>query len=286
MVSLVLFYSCSTNDNNGDDRFDFGIVENQFINEASGIDAGQLNQNVLWTHNDSGDENRIFALDIGGRNLATYQIAGATARDWEDIAIGPGPIQGQSYIYIGDIGDNAANFEYKYIYRFKEPKINYNNFPMDSTITEIDIIKIKYPDGMRDAEALLIDPLTNDLIIISKREENVRVYLIPYPQNTDETNVPEIVASINISQVTAGDISSSGNHVIIKNYDAIYYWHRKEGQSLSEIFQIPPINLPYVPEPQGEALCWSEDEKGYFTLSEEPNGEEARLYFYSFEDHE
>ena len=130
---------------------------------------------------------------------------------------------------------------------------------------------------------MLIDPITFDLLIISKREESVRVYLIPYPQNINEVNVAEIIASINVSQITAGDIASSGNHIMLKNYDAIYYWHRNLGQSLNDTFQNPPINLPYVPEPQGEALCWSVDEKGYLTLSEEPNGEEARLYYYSFE---
>jgi hypothetical protein len=40
----------------------------------------------------------------------------------------------------------------------------------------------QYPDGSRDAETLLLDPLTKDIYVISKREfEDIRVYRAPYP---------------------------------------------------------------------------------------------------------
>ena len=87
---------------------DFGEIENSNINEASGICSSKKNSNVLWTHNDSGDYNRIFAISLEGKHLGEYYLNNSKNRDWEDIAIGPGPIKGETYLYIGDIGDNLS----------------------------------------------------------------------------------------------------------------------------------------------------------------------------------
>ena len=48
---------------------------------------------ILWTHNDAGGENRIFAIDSNGISRGTYYLNGIENRDWEDIAVGPGPIE-------------------------------------------------------------------------------------------------------------------------------------------------------------------------------------------------
>ena len=262
---------------------DLGLVEESRLNEISGLECSQLNGEMFWLHNDSGDSAQIFAMDGNGHNLGRFKLSNIQNRDWEDIAIGPGPVEGQSYIYIGDIGDNEAIYNYKYIYRFKEPKLDFNKIPCQGIIDEIETITFQYPDGPRDAETLMIDPLTKDLIIISKREDSVHAYILPYPQDTQSTIIPEQIATMPLTQLTAGDISESGTKIIIKNYDNIFYWHRNPDQSLHDVFLEKPENLPYVREPQGEAICWSSDEKGYFTSSEEADGVEARLYFYPCE---
>ena len=87
-----------------------GIVRSELIREASGIVASRRNPGVLWVHNDSGDMARVFAITASGEFLGVCNIAGATARDWEDIAIGPGPDPDQHYLYLGDIGDNQAKY--------------------------------------------------------------------------------------------------------------------------------------------------------------------------------
>ena len=60
---------------------------------------------LLWAHNDSGDTARVFAVGRDGRDRGTVTVSGATAIDWEDIALGPAP-HGKPYLYAGDIGDN------------------------------------------------------------------------------------------------------------------------------------------------------------------------------------
>ena len=85
-----------------------GTVASDAITEASGIAASPRFDNVYWVHNDSGDSARVFAIAGTGQTIGEYALSGATAIDWEDIAAGLGPTAGVSYLYLGDIGDNAG----------------------------------------------------------------------------------------------------------------------------------------------------------------------------------
>lgn len=264
------------------DRTDCGVVDCRELDEASGIAAGRANKDVLWTHNDSGDKSRIFAISTTGVHLATVYFTNIQARDWEDIAIGPGPEDGKSYIYISETGDNDAEYDIKTIYRFIEPQISEADTQKIINVSDVDKIKIRYADGKRDAEALMVDPLTKDCYVISKREMNVRYYRIPYPQNTDSVSVVELTDSISLSMIVAADISPDGCGILMKNYHKIYYWKRKNAESIHKALKRKPLEVSYVKEPQGEAVCWAEDGNGYFTISEakKKNKDGVHLYFY------
>ncbi|MDH3269120.1 MAG: T9SS type A sorting domain-containing protein, partial [Ignavibacteria bacterium] len=208
-------------------------------------------------------------------------IDGVGARDWEDMAIGPGPDSGEQYLYIGEIGDNNALFEIKYIYRVPEPDVDSSQTPIDTTLYGAEVITFKYPDGSRDAETVMVDPITKDIYIVSKRENNVRVYLAPYPQSTTDTITLEHKATLDSTQITGGDISQSGLEILIKTYYSIFYWHREPGQELWEALANPPLIIPYIQESQGEAVGWEPEELGgYYTTSEERDSIPAHLYFY------
>jgi hypothetical protein len=262
------------------ERVDRGRIEHPQLDEASGIAASRKNPGVLWSHNDSGDANRIFALNENGQHLGIFTIVGATSRDWEDIAVGPGPADGESYLYIGDIGDNESHFDLKYIYRIPEPRVDASGAPVDSALAGVETIAFRYPDGNRDAETLMVDPLTKDIYIVSKRETNVRVYRAAYPQSTTSVNILEHIASLNFTLAVAGDISADGLEILIKTYANIYYWPRTPTQDVPQALAEPPLAVPYEPEPQGEAVCWQADGGGYYTVSEEFAGVAAHLYFY------
>ena len=98
-----------------------GTVAHAAIDEASGVVASRKNPGVLWVHNDSGGSARAFAMNTLGTHLGIYNILGAGAWDWEDMAAGPGPVAGQSYLFLGDIGDNAAVRSSIVVYRVAEP---------------------------------------------------------------------------------------------------------------------------------------------------------------------
>lgn len=257
-----------------------GLITFDEINEASGIAASKINIGVLWTHNDSGDSARIFAMNIHGEHLGVYRIEGVTNRDWEDIEVGPGPDENKNYIYIAETGDNFAQYETKFIYRVPEPDVDSNQAPVYATLKNCDVITFKYPDGPRDAETILVDPLTKDIYIVSKREKNVRVYLARYPQSLKDTIIIKYMLTLPFTMIVGGDISYNGEEILLKTYDKVYYWKRKPEESVAQTLKDKYYNLPYIHEPQGEAIGWSYNANGYYTVSEEETEIPAYLYFY------
>src|ERR1700761_2174023 len=88
-----------------------GKLQDKELNEVSGIAASAIHKDIYYIHNDSGDTSRIFSIDPTGKIHATIYFKGDPTQmlgvvDCEDIAAGPGPEPGKSYVYVGDIGDN------------------------------------------------------------------------------------------------------------------------------------------------------------------------------------
>lgn len=257
-----------------------GVLDNPEIDEASGLAPSLNNPGYLWTHNDSGDRPRLFMIDTLGKHAATLYLEGAMNRDWEDVAIGPGPVKGRNYLYIGEIGDNKAQYNIKSIYRFEEPNYKNREYPITDTIKTFETIRFTYPDGRRDAETLLLDPNTRDLYIVSKREARVKLYKLPYPQSSLEILKAELITELPFSFVVGGDISADGTEILLKTYTDVFYWKKNPEDPIEEVLLRFPISLPYNTEPQGEAICWNINKSGYYTLSEETDGVRPVLYFY------
>jgi hypothetical protein len=255
-----------------------GILQNEAISEASGLAASRNNKGLFWTHNDSKDANRLFLFDEKGLDIGTFFVENAKNRDWEDLEIAT--INNTPYIYIADIGDNDGKHEKKYIYRIKEPKITPSKKPIVDTLRGTETIVVTYPDANRNAEALMIDQKTFDLYIVSKFEENVVVYQVPYPQSTTKINAAKPIATLPITFVTAGTISLDNQEILIKNTDNIFYWKRKKDETIAAALKRPATILPYKKEPQGEAIAFANDGSGYYTVSEIKKKILPHLYFY------
>ncbi|MEZ4396456.1 MAG: hypothetical protein R3C71_06080 [Candidatus Krumholzibacteriia bacterium] len=258
-----------------------GLLACDAIDEASGLAASRMNADVFWIHNDSGDSPRVFAVGPKGEHLGAYTLLGAKAVDWEDMAVGPGPVPGREYLYLADIGDNNAKHASVTVYRVPEPVVRADQEPVESALSGVEALRMVYPDGPRDAETLLVDPLTRDLVIVSKREPTVHVYRAAYPQPVDSVFTLQPCGELPLTMVTAGDVNAAGDAVLLKTYEGIYLFRRSAGQRLDEALQAPPLRLPYSPEPQGEAVAWSADGETYYTVSEERDGIPAFLFYYS-----
>ncbi len=258
-----------------------GTLNNAEINEASGLVASRSLPGTFWTHNDSGDTARIFLLDGKGRYLATFFLKSIRNRDWEDIAMGPGPVPGVNYLYLGEIGDNQSVNDTKYIYRFPEPNLAGMVFPATGLVENAEVFAFQFPNGNRDAETLMVDPASGDVYIATKREPINMLFRLPAPLKPGITDTLEFVTDLPFTVSTGGDISPDGTEILIKNYVEVFYWKKQPGESLAAAFKRPPVKLPYQAEPQGEAIAWDLNGKGYYTLSEIRMGVRPVLYFYS-----
>ncbi|MGA9347955.1 MAG: metallophosphoesterase [Anaerolineae bacterium] len=259
-----------------------GTVESSLLVEISGVAASRKNADVLWVHNDSGDLARIYALSIQGKHLGVYNLLGASATDWEDMAIGPGPVEGQNYIYVGDTGDNARRRSSVTVYRVAEPLVSATQNPVTVNLDNVDALPMRYPGpAVYDCETLLVDPASGDLFLVTKDREGegvARVFRNPAPHTPGVMVILELVDSIPLpSQVTGGDVSPSGDAVLLRLYYQGYYWPRATGTNLWEAFSGTACTVPLAVEPQGEAIAFAAHGLGYYTVSE---GAYQPVYFY------
>jgi hypothetical protein len=245
-----------------------GTIKTNIITEASGIIASRKNPGILWIHNDSGNPPNVYAINPEGKLLGTYRLKGARCRDWEDIAIGPGPNPRHDILYIGDIGDNKARYASLTVYRVREPRVDPNRVSVEMTIGPVDSIELVYPDEPKDAETLMVDPLNGDIYIITKRELLCRVYRAAYPQSTKKRNKLALVTKIPWGLAVGGDISPDGRFVMVRGALNASIWIRPKGEPLWQAFKTTHVALELIREPQGEGICFDSDGRGYYTIGE------------------
>ena len=81
-------------------------VQDTDITENSGMSRSTYRRSVMFVHNDSGGGPRFFAIGTGCRTKAVFDVPGAPAKDWEDMASGPGHT-----LWFGDIGGSRDEVE-------------------------------------------------------------------------------------------------------------------------------------------------------------------------------
>jgi hypothetical protein len=258
-----------------------GLLNDSVFSEVSGVAASRVNPNVLYVHND-GARDKVFAVRTDGALQATFDFD-ASIEDFEDIAVGPGPVAGVFYIYAGDIGDNGENRNTISVYWVSEPEVSAvpTQNPQSRTLKAVSQVKMKYPDGAHNAETLLCDPLTRDLYVVTKQSSHSRVYRLKEADlQATKTVTLEFVIELAMDSVSGGDISPDGSELILRREDAAFLWSRSAGQTIDSAFQNEPVAIPVVgppTEPNGEGIAFSPSGDGYFTVSE---GKDQPVYFF------
>ena len=250
-----------------------------FLDEVSGLAQSRTNPDVFWIHNDSGDQPRVYAVNRDGALLGSYTLAGATAIDWEDMAIGPAP-DGRSYLYLADIGDNAGRRMSVRVYRVREPLVDADQAPVLETLSGVTAYAFVYEDGPRDAEGFMVDPLTNDFYVVSKREiDGNGLYRSVSPSETRISTLAR-VGTFSLTGTTGADISPDGLQILIRRYSSTIdpatppalagsYWSRPDASmSLMDLLARPGQTVSLVAESQGEAIAFAADNRGFYTTSE------------------
>lgn len=253
-----------------------GRVQFKGLDEISGMVSSRKNPGVFWVHNDSGDKAQVYAIDVRGRLLTTFLVTGATARDWEDIAVGPGPEAGVSYLYMGDTGDNNAKYKSIKVYRVPEPEVSLTNPKTVDRTAMADTIELTYPEHAYDAETLFVDPLTKDLFIVTKRETANKLFCAPYPQATDKVTELTYKVTLPTGFAVGGDVSQDGRFILVRTMFGAVMFERSVDKPVWEAFKNAK-GIPVKTEPQGEAIAFDLEGNGYYTVSE---GKNQPIYYY------
>jgi hypothetical protein len=249
-----------------------GTIVSATLNELSGIAASRRSADLYWVHNDSGDRPRIFAVNARGDLLATFRVVGAVNEDWEDIASGPGP-KGEPALYLADMGDNALKRDFIVVYRVREPELSAQ---AQSTDTEpVEPFQFVYPDGRHDAEALVVDPSSGQIYIVTKtRSEKCAVYRSPAilkmgtAMKLERVEGPAVTRIAELRLVTGAAAAPDGSRIVIRTYFSAFEFRRAPQGDFSSVFAASPISVALPLEPQGEAITYTSDSKSLITTSE------------------
>lgn len=257
-----------------------GKVRSAAITEISGIIPYSYQSGYFWVHNDSGDGPYIYLIDSTASLKAKVEIEGAKFTDIEDV--GRFESKGKNYLVLADIGNNQRKRTTLSLFIIEEPNIQANEKTRTVKAKLVKEIKFRYKDKNRDAEAIFIDPKDNSLYIISKRDFESAVFRIPFDLEGVNTYSVEPLLTLPFTFTTAADISSDGKYIVAKNLTTIYFWERGVNQSVIQALSQKPKTIPYIVEPQGEAICFDLHNRFLYTISERPFGLDSYLYKYDF----
>jgi hypothetical protein len=276
--------------------FLLGQVEHPELDEASGLVASRRHRDVIWAHNDGGEDTGLFALGLDGADLGFHRVLLDDAVDIEDIAMVSGP-DGDD-VLLADIGDNGTSRTSIRLFRFAEPE------PWAiEPITDVEVLEFEYPDRPHNAEVLLVDEANDRLVIVTKEQRQTDgippdlaptapsfVFEGPLDGHSGEpvaltaagmldaplletrtvAATPHPASLLGIGGLpTGGDVSADGAIIALRTYETIWVWARPLGRSVAESLADEPCQAQIAPEPQGEAVAVRGD--SLITVSEGVN---------------
>lgn len=237
------------------------------VDESSGVATSRSHSGIFWTHNDSGGDAAVFALDSTGALVGRVRIRGATNRDWEDMASGPCEAGSEaSCLFIAETGDNSERYGNVAVYRIPEPD------PATDTVSApVETFRFTYPDGPRDAEGLFVNDA--GIHVVSKgRSGPIDLFRLPPPYQAGETLQISFVQRLappptsHSAQATAAAASASGDQAVIRTYSGLRFF-TVDGDTLRPRGR--NADLVAVAQLQGEAVDFTADG---FVLTSEATG--------------
>lgn len=260
-----------------------GIITDNRLSELSGLDASLRRRDRFWALNDSGNGNFLLLLDTRGKVLRQFEVEGASNRDWEDLA--SFHWRGRAWLLIADTGDNARKHTYSTLYLIPEPATN----PRSGVIRGARALHFQYEDGPFDVESMTIDPIRQEVLMLTKRTVPSALYTIPLsafdqteqviarrvaelegiPQPTEADIERDGPLARYRSQTTAMDLDCDGRGLLVLTYDSVYRYRRGSNQSWAEALpgQTPARNALSL-LPQAEALAFDSQCKYVYVGSE------------------
>ena len=237
---------------------------------------------MLWTINDSGAKEYLYATDLQGTSIGRTELKKSKNKDWEDLA--SFTLDGDPHLMVADIGDNDARHKSRKLYFLKEPKAGKKDTTVDWEVT------FKYPNGPRDAEAAAIDIENERVLILSKRDIPPALYEVPLQVDDDKKVTATWLGTISGLprpsrqdvqfapktkdwhwQPSGMDISADNRAAVILTYRAVYYFLRRPDQDWFAAFNTQPIRIGLGNFPNAEAVAFADDNRTVVVTGENRN---------------
>ena len=253
-----------------DDVKELAVLKDKDINESSGIAVSYTVDDAVWIHNDSGDKPRLYLVGLDGETLAVVDVRNADAHDWEDMC--SFRIDGESWLLIGDIGDNSKRRGTKdpecHLYLVKEPTLKASESKFSTTIAAT--IQFNYDDGVWDCEGLAVDAERKEILLLTKAlPHKCGLYVMPLDVNNAKQKLTaRRIASPFIPYATALDISPSGRTLVVGTMFNALAVKRSAAESWEEAFRVAGTAFSLPPRKQGETICFDRTGKWLFVNSE------------------
>lgn len=206
------------------------------LHESSGVAASRQNAGLLWTHNDSGNRPVVYGVQLGGpkeRIVAWINLDGASAVDWEDIALGPCPWSGSSScLYVADIGDNFRRRSSVAVIVFEEPVLN----PADGKAPQVEWseAELRYPDGAANAEGLAVTDAGDLLIVTIDPRSRGRVFKLSRDEVVEALQgKPAVLRPAGSMRTRWSGVTAaawSGTELVVRSHTEVFRW-RQEGDT-------------------------------------------------------
>lgn len=263
-----------------------GRLDVDLLPEASGLAASRRFEGRLYHINDSGHGPYFYTTDGRGENTLRVRIDGLAAVDPEDLSLGP-CAGGESCLFVGDIGDNQARREHI------EIAVLFEEERFASSVAPYRLVRARYPDGPRDAEALAVHP-NGDVYILSKEGDlfrlesaPARLYRLPresWEERSDELHTLAFVAELDLPKLnrwhtsllgwraTAMDMTDSGDRFLVLTYENALEFAVDLATGLPPTGELAPgrdfrrIELRVLP--QQEAIAYLPEERSFVYSTE------------------
>jgi len=243
-----------------------GVFASRRITESSGVVVSRVQADLLWTINDSGDGPYLYATTLRGADGGVVRIAGATAVDWEDLALGPCPLADETCVYIADTGDNLERRSEVVVYAVREPPPPAGAADSLQVSTAAAVLRLRYPDGPHDVEAVFVTEAAAVYLITKGRRGIRAVYRVPGSAwGSGGVRTAVLVQQLPVEvagQVTGADFHSATRRVAIRTYGEIWFLVLRADGTLAR--EGPACDVRGL-EPQGEAVAFWDEQRVVLT---------------------
>ncbi len=246
------------------------------LQESSGL---LIVEGQVWTIGDSGNPNKLYRLDPStGAILREVGLLNASNVDWEEVT------SDESWVYVGDIGNNYGNRTDLRVYRFPLEQL------LDPAITSVlvDTIGFAFADQTDftpiplgtnwDCEAFIAHG--DSLYLFTKNWADLRSYVYALPAEPGMHMAQRRDTLESMGLITGAALDRDRDVLVLLGYDLLmhpFVWRFSDYSGTDFFSGLAHRHSIALTAAQTEGIAWAAPDTVFFTNEEETSGS-ARLW--------